>query len=154
LGLCDYSCVSSSVSHLDAVVADNDFVLDTDNYGIGEFGTQGVCFFNNCMSGSAVEGMGLGDDYGGADGTTLYPVSGWKIIGNDFRHLTTSVASVYLGMGTAHCLVVGGPPPTTVLDKGMDNTLINVTPVSDPPAAATPMNTLGQLKQLKEMMRP
>ncbi|MGD0997601.1 MAG: hypothetical protein ABR941_04700 [Thermoleophilia bacterium] len=153
LGLADYSCVSSTVSHLDAVVADNDFVLDTDNYGIGEFGTQGVCFLNNRMSGSAVEGMGLGDDYDGADGTTLYPVSGWKIIGNDFRDLTTSVASVYLGMGTTHCLVVGGPPPTTVLDEGIDNTLINVTPV-DPPAAATPMNTLKQMKQLKGTVLP
>jgi hypothetical protein len=50
---------------------------------------------------------------------------------------------------------VGGCKPTTVLDQGTDDTLINVTPVTDPPAAAaTPMNALKQLKQLKGMMRP
>ena len=153
VGLIDDSRLSSTVSHLDAVVVDNDFVLDTDNFGIGESFTQNICFMNNRMSGSAVEGMGLGDDQL-PDGS-YFPVSGWKIIGNDFRHLTTSVASVYLGMGTTHCLVVGGPRPTTVLDNGIDNTLINVTPISDPPAAATaPMDSLKQMKQLKGMMRP
>jgi len=153
VGLIDDSRLSSTISHLDAVVADNDFVLDTDNYGIGESFTQNICFMNNRMSGSAVEGMGLGDDQL-PDGS-YFPVSGWKIIGNDFRDLTTSVASVYLGMGTTHCLVVGGPRPTTVLDNGTDNTLINVTPISDPPApAAKPMNSLKQMKQLKGMMRP
>jgi hypothetical protein len=42
-----------------------------------------------------------------------------------------------------------------VLDQGTKDILINVTKLADPPAAAaTPMNSLRQMKQLKGMMRP
>ena len=100
------------------------------------------------MTGSATEGVGLGDDQR-PDGS-YFPVSGWKIVGNDFRDLTTSVASAYLGNGTTHCLVVGGPPPTTVLDLGTDNMLINVTKLADPPAAAAAMTPLRAM-DLREL---
>ena len=66
-----------------------------------------------------------------------------------------STGQVWLGPDADHCLVVGGCKPTTVLDQGSDDTLVNVTPVTDPPAAAAaPMNSLKQMKQLKGMMRP
>ena len=35
-------------------------------------------------------------------------------------------AAIWVGPGTAHCLVVGGPWPTTVLNQGSGNILINV----------------------------
>ena len=151
----DDSLLYGADNRLHATIAGNTIRLDTTGFGIGEFATRGFWVFDNRISGSALTGMYLGDDYDGPDGTTLYPVSGWKIIGNDLHSLTTSMASIVLGNGSSHCLVVGGPPPTTVLNNGTDNTLINVTPVTDPPAAAaTPMNALKQLKQLKGMMRP
>jgi hypothetical protein len=89
------------------------------------------------------------------------PASGWQIIGNDVSGVTASsavwgmpTAQIWLGPYADHCLVVGGCAPSQVLDKGTDDTLINVTPVTDPPvAAATPMNSLRHLKQLKGMMR-
>ena len=52
------------------------------------------------------------------------PVSGWKIIGNDLRDLTASEAPIVLGEGTTHCVVVC-PWRTDVLDKGVDNILVN-----------------------------
>ena len=151
----DDSLLYGARNRLRATVAGNKLDLDTTTVGIGEFATRDFCVFDNRISGSALTGMYLGDDYGGPDGTTLYPVSDWKIIANDLHSLSTSMASIVLGNGSSHCLVVGGPPPTTVLDEGTGNILINVTPVSDPPAAAAaPMNSLKQVKQLKEMMRP
>ncbi len=121
---------------------------------IGEYATQGINCWGNCFTGSAYTGLYLGDDGTAADGSPIL-VSRWNIVGNDFHSLTTSVASIILGNGTTHCLVVGGPPPTTVLNEGVSNTLVNVTPVSDPPAAAaTATHALKQMKQLKGMMRP
>jgi hypothetical protein len=151
----DDSLLYGAPNRLHATLAHNTIRLDTTNGGIGEFATKGFWVFDNRISGSALAGMYLGDDYDGPDGTTLYPVSGWKIIGNDLHSLTTSMASIILGNGSSHCLVVGGPSPTTVIDHGTDNILINVTPVTDPPAAAAmPMNSLKQMKQLKGMMLP
>ena len=92
--------------------------------GVGEDCTQNIPCLGNSFSGYASYGLCLGDD---PFGTGYYPVSGWQIIGNDFRNLTASTASVYLGHGTTHNLVIGGPPPTTVLDLGTQNILINVT---------------------------
>ena len=152
--LLEDNCPSLGASaRLAATVDGNHFDLGSaDNpagQGIAEIFTQNIQCGGNCFSGYVDSGIGLGDDQL-SDGS-YFPVSGWQIIGNDFRSLTTSTASVYLGMGTTHSLVVGGPPPTTVVNNGTDNTLINVTPVFDPPAAAaTPMNSLGQMG----MMRP
>jgi len=59
-------------------------------------------------------------------------------------------AQIWLGHDADHCLVVGGCRPTTVLDQGTKDILINVTKLADPPAAAAkPMNSLKQLKQLR-----
>jgi hypothetical protein len=64
-------------------------------------------------------------------------------------------AQIWLGPDADHCLVVGGCRPTTVLDQGTKDILINVTKPADPPvAAATPMNPLKQMTQLKGMMLP
>ena len=121
--------------------------------GIAEECTQNIKCYDNVLSGCASMGFALGDDQ--LPDLSYFPVSGWQIVGNDCRKLTASVADVYLGLGTTHCLVVGGPPPTTVLNERTGNILINVTPVADPPAAAaTPMNSLRQFKQLKGAMLP
>jgi len=126
----DDSLAYGASNRLSATIAGNTIDLAGDGAGIGEYATRDFCVFNNRISGTAWGGITPGDDYGGPDGTTLFPVSGWKIVGNDLSHLTTSLASIFLGHGTTHCLVVGGPPPTTVIDYGTDNTLINVTPVT------------------------
>jgi ABC-type transport system substrate-binding protein len=50
------------------------------------------------------------------------------------------------GPDADHCLVVGGCRPTTVLDQGIDDTLINVTKLPLPAtASASPM---GQTKRM------
>ena len=91
------------------------------------------------------------------------PSSGWQIIGNDVsgvmatgvQYGDVATAQIWLGPYADHCLVVGGCRPTTVLDEGTKDILINVTKLADPPAAAAkPMNSLKQFKQLKGMMRP
>ena len=42
-----------------------------------------------------------------------------------------------------------------MLDQGTDDTLINVTPVTDPAAAAAmPIKSLKQMKQVKGMVLP
>ena len=120
---------------------------------IGEYCTQNIKCYGNVLSGYASLGFALGGDQ--LPDLSYFPVSGWQIVGNDCRKLSASTADVDLDLGTTHCLVVGGPPPTTVLNNGTDNVLINVTPVADPPAAAArPMNALRQLTQLKGMVRP
>ena len=111
---------------------------------IAEECTQNIKCCGNVLSGYASMGFALGDDQ--LPDLSYFPVSGWQIVGNDSRKLTASVADVYLGLGTTHCLVVGGPPPTTVLNEGTGNILINVTPVSDPPMPA-------KTAVLKEMKR-
>jgi hypothetical protein len=147
----DDSLAYGASNRLSATIAGNTIDLAGDGAGIGEYATRDFCVFNNRISGTAWAGISPGDDYGGPDGTTLFPVSGWKIVGNDVSHLTTSSASIYLGHGTTHCLVVGGPPPTTVLNYGTDNTLINVTQILDPLARATAMTPPGQMGLRKTM---
>ena len=81
------------------------------------------------------------------------PDSGWHIIGNDVSDLTATgdqygapTAQIWLGPDAGHCLVVGGCRPTTVLDQGTDDTLINVAKLPLPAtASAAPM---GQTKRM------
>jgi hypothetical protein len=76
------------------------------------------------------------------------PASGWKIMGNDVSGLTATgdqygVASapIWLGPDATHCLVVGDRTPTTVLDQGTNDTLVNVTQLPHSSAQASPRTT-------------
>ena len=92
-----------AAGRLKAVIADNDIALDDAIRGIGEYCTKNIAVLHNCLSGSAAAGIYVGDDLGGPDGTTLWPVSGWMIIGNDLRHLTVTeedAAPIVLGEGS------------------------------------------------------
>jgi len=78
------------------------------------------------------------------------------IIGNDLRHLTVTgegSAPIVLGQGSTHCVVVC-PWKTDVLDKGVDNILLNANRLPWSPKAQATMKTmpltqanpLGQMK--------
>jgi hypothetical protein len=114
-----------AASRTDAVIADNTIVLgDNSTIGIGETSTKNIKVLRNRLSGSALVGIWVGDNFAGPGDTNPYPVSGWKIIGNDLRGLTASLAPIVLGEGSTHCVVVC-PTKTDVLDKGVDNILVN-----------------------------
>jgi len=69
----DDSLLYGAPNRLHATLAHNTIRLDTTKRsGIGEFATKGLLVFDNRISGSALAGMYLGDDYDGPDGTTLY----------------------------------------------------------------------------------
>ena len=143
---------------LHAVLAGNTIYLDNGGNGSGIAGayTQGTQVLYNHIAGTGYAGIEVGTT---ADfGAPSSPASDWLIIGNDVSGVNPvsafgmPAAPIWLGLDASHCLVVGGKAPTQVLDEGTDDTLINVTPVFDPPAAAaTPMHALRQMKLLKGM---
>jgi hypothetical protein len=160
----DDSLWNGDTPRLDATIADNTIVLDNGggDAGIDGFMVPGILVLHNHISGTGLAGIDVGTDW--------YlpfdePASGWQIIDNDVSGVTPSnavwgqpLAQIWLGPDANHCLVVGGCRPTQVLDQGTDDTLINVTqlplPASASAAAAVPMNSPKQLKQLKGMMLP
>jgi hypothetical protein len=80
------------------------------------------------------------------------PTAGWQIIGNNVSGVTPSdaiwgqpLAQIWLGSDAAHCLVVGCGP-TTVLDQGTKDILINVTELPLP--ATTSASPMGQTKRV------
>ena len=157
----DDSPLSNLPNRLDAAITGNHINLNNDGAdgGVDGFYARGISVMNNHISGIGLAGVDVGTPYIPAYPYPIEPAGNWRIIGNDLSGLTASTdqggpgAQIWLGPGANHCLVIGGPPPTTVLDQGTDDTLINVTPVSDPPAAAaTPMNALRQFRQLKGMV--
>jgi len=144
---------------LDATVANNTIKVATDGWSDGITGVsgQGMRVLGNHISGVAFAGIdvGLNSDFG----YTPAPDSGWQIIGNDLSGLTATsdqyglpTAQIRLGSDADHCLVVGGCRPTTVLDRGTDDTLINVTPTVSPAAQTNRlMKPLQRMKQLQDM---
>jgi hypothetical protein len=149
-------------NRLSATIVGNDIHLDNggNDAGLDGLYASGVRFLGNRVWGTGFAGIDVGaieSVFGGPSD----PAFGWQIVGNDFSNLTvvnsdlSCAPEVWLGPDATRCFVVGGLRPTTVLDQGTDDTLINVTPIADPPAAAAkPMNSLKQLKQLKGMMLP
>lgn len=148
--LFDFGPANGEGQLIKAVVSDNTVVLNgslalpffQSPGGIGEYDAQNVSVLANRFSGTGGAAIYLGTSYNDDDAADS--VSGWRIIGNDVRDVTAVPQSgggpgapIWLGPGTDHCLVVGGPAPTYVLDQGADNILINATPVGDPPAAAS-----------------
>jgi hypothetical protein len=151
---------------LHAVVVKNHFILDNSGWDAGlhiRFGAHGIVVVHNTFSGIAGCAIDVGADAIDGFPTGVAFCSGSKIIGNNVSGLVPTIpdpslwgpeAQIWLAEDSTHNLVVGGRTPTTVLDQGTDDTLINVTRI-DPPAAATaPMGSLKQMKQLKGMMRP
>jgi hypothetical protein len=160
----DDSLFNGDTPRLDATISGNTITLDNDGWdgGIDGFMVQGAKVLDNHISGTAIAGIDVGTTFPW-DFVSSPPSSGWQIIGNDVSGVTATgvqyggvpTAQIWLGPYAVHCLVVGGCRPTTVLDQGTKDILINVTKLADPPAAAAkPMNALKQMKQLKGMMRP
>jgi len=138
-----------ATDRLKAVVADNTIVVDTGGVDIPIQGayTNGIKVLHNRISGTAMAAIGVetapylfGWPTATPDGLAVGS-SGWKIIGNDVSGLHAAAfgdrppTQVWLGEGASHCLVIGGCRPTTVLDEGTDNTLINVKELVWSPAA-------------------
>jgi hypothetical protein len=160
----DDSLGNGDLPRLDATISGNTITLDNDGWdgGIDGFMVQGAKVLDNHISGTAIAGIDVGTTFPW-DFVSSPPSSGWQIIGNDVSGVTATgvqyggvpTAPIWLGPNASHCLVIGGRTPTQVLDQGTKDILINVTKLADPPAAAaTPMNSLKQMKQLKGMMRP
>ncbi len=155
----DDSCLWGAVNRLDAVIADNAIRLDNDGWDAGIDGlyAQDIGVLHNHICGTGLAGIDVGTAFN--FGLPSGPTSGWQIVGNDVSSVDAtgdqygiSTAQIWLGPDADHCLVVGGCKPTTVLDQGTDDTLVNVTQITDPPAAAAaPMSSL---KQLKKTMLP
>ena len=139
---------------LHALIADNDIRLDNGGYdgGIDGIYAQGIRVLDNRISGTGLAGIDVGA-LASLVGLPSAPDSGWQIIGNDVSGLTAvgdqygaSTAQILLGPDADHCLVVGGCRPTTVLDQGTEDTLIDVTKLPLPAtASASPM---GQTKRM------
>ena len=163
LDLLDGAWSPGSSGAIDAVVSNNTFALEgslsllpwTDANGIGEYDTQNAQVLANRFTGQGTAAVCVGTWLDNSD--TPGCTNGWRIIGNDVRHMIplpqsnneAPGAPIWLGPGSAHCLVVGGPPPTYVFNAGTDNTLINATQVPDPSGAAAAPDKLTALKEMK-----
>ena len=160
----DDSPLYNAPYRLDAIISGNVISLDNGGWdgGIDGLYARRVQVTDNRISGTGLAGIDVGA-VASIWGLHSAPDSGWQVIGNDVSGVTSTgvqyggvqTAQIWLGPYADHCLVVGGAAPTQVLDQGTDDTLIHVTPVTDPPAAAaTPMHSLKHMKQLKGMMLP
>ena len=163
----DDSSLFKVPQRLAAVIADNTIALDNGGWDAGIDGVyaKGIRVVHNRISGTGFAGIQLGF------AAALWsmpsaPDSCWRIIGNDVSGVKLATqyadasgapiwgAPIWLGPDASHCLVVGGKAPTKVLDQGTGDTLIDVTPVSDPPtAAAKPTTAPAKMGALKEMKR-
>ena len=132
---------------LDATIVDNTIHLDNDGYdgGIDGQHAQGIRVLDNRIWGTGFAGIDVGA-LSTIWGLPSAPDSGWLIIDNDVSGVNASTdqggpgAQIWLGPDADHCLVVGGCAPTTALDQGTDDTLINVTKLPLPArASASPM---------------
>jgi hypothetical protein len=148
LWLEDDSSLYNAPDRLDATITGNTIDLENtgNDAGLDGLYAQDIWFVHNRIYGTGLAGIDVGA-LSSVFGYPSAPASGWKIIGNDMSGLTATgdqfggvpTAQVWLGPDAAHCLVVGGEAPTQVLDQGTDDTLINVTPIADPPVATHSM---------------
>ena len=134
----DSNFYNNAPDRLGATITGNTIHLDNGGWdgGIDGFYAQGISVLRNRIYGTGLAAV----DVGAAEslwGMASAPASGWQIIGNDVSGLTATgdqygvqTAPIWLGPDADHCLVVGGKTPTTVLDQGKNDTLINVTPVT------------------------
>ena len=117
-------------SKVQAVVSQNRIHLEDGEWGgVWGYGAQDVLVTNNQITGSGMAGI-----YFGHQGL---PSSGWTIIGNNVQKLESDVASIWLGVDTSDCTVVGGSNKTNVLDEGTGNIITGVnTKGGNPPGPA------------------
>ena len=131
----DDSWILGEPSRLRAVVAENRITLDNAGWdgGVNGVGAEGVRVIGNRIRGTGIAGIDAGTDIYGFWGYPWGPGRGWRIIGNDVGKVRPvnvfggPAAQIWLGEKSSHCLVVGGPGRTEVLDEGADNLLIHVT---------------------------
>ena len=149
----DDSPLYNAPYRLHATISGNAIGLDNDGWdgGIDGLYAKGVRVLDNRISGTGLAGIDVGA-VASLWGMQSAPDSGWQIIGNDVSGVTAtgdqygvSTAPIWLGPDADHCLVVGGKAPTDVLDQGTNDTLINVTPATDPSAAAAVITQLRRL---------
>jgi hypothetical protein len=155
----NYCAFYDAAPRLDGAILGNDFAMSgspgSGACAIGEFATHDILCAHNTFSGTADTGMYLGDDQD-VNGAYL-PVSGWRILGDDFSGLTASVAPIVLGAGTIHNLVC--PTPVGTIDNGVDNWLLDPVSTSAGGASAAPLFRSGRdltpkggsLKQLRHV---
>lgn len=163
----DDSQFYSAPDRLSATVVGNRVDMQEDETGtlwdaaIDGWFANGIRVLDNRIWGTALAGVEVGTEWDTSVFSAFKPASGWQIVGNDFSNLTvvnsdlSCAPEVWLGPDTTRCLVVGSCKPTTVLDQGTNDRLINVTQLSDPPAvAAARMNAMKQMKQLSKTALP
>jgi hypothetical protein len=124
----DFAPPAGSPATLKAVIAHNIITLaDTAYGGIGSYGAQTIKVYGNKISGDGMAGI-----YAGIWGDDT---AGWWIVGNDVSgvNVPPAVAPIWLGASTEDFLVVGDGHPTSVLDEGTNNVLINVDKIEPTP---------------------
>jgi hypothetical protein len=146
----DDSFFYNAPDRLHATIADNTINLNNNGNdgGIDGVWAQGIWVLHNRISGVGLAGIYVGCA-ASVWGLPSAPDSGWKLIGNDVSGVTAtgdqfggvSTAQIWLGPDATHCLVVGGCRPTTVLDQGTNDTLINVTQLPYSSDSASPLMT-------------
>jgi hypothetical protein len=105
----------------------SDFMWD----GIGAYNTRGTVIWNNTITGSGADAIGLGGS------------SHCTVIGNHVDHFFADpgfgLAKIYLDPATIQNLVVCANPLNTVLDQGTDNKIIGGWPQATAAAEALAM---------------
>ena len=147
-------CLYGAPDRLAATIADNTISLDNGGWdgGIDGVYAQGIKVLHNRISGTGLAGIDVGT-IASLWGMPSGPDSGWRIIGNDVSGVTPSdaiygqpLAQIWLGTRRRPLPGRRRLRPTTVLDQGTDDTLINVTQLPLPAtASASPM---GQTKRM------
>jgi hypothetical protein len=135
----DDSWLFDQPSRLRALVAHNRITLDNEGLdgGINGVGAERVRVFRNRIRGTGIAGIDAGVDIYAFWEYPWGPGRGWRIVGNDVSGVDPvnsfggPAAQIWLGAKSSHCLVVGGPGRTEVLDEGTDNVLIHVTELVD-----------------------
>jgi hypothetical protein len=88
--------------------------------GIDAYNTQGTAIWNNTITGTGFDGIGL-------LGSTLS-----RVIGNNVSGFTpdpsVGLSQIYLDPATTQDLVVCGEPADTVLNQGTGNIVVRCTP--------------------------
>jgi hypothetical protein len=159
----DDPLTANSPVRLQAVVAGNTIMLDNGGRagGIDGLGARGVYVLDNRISGTGIAGIDAGTDIYASFDYPAAPANGWRILGNDVSGVNPvnayggHAAPIWLGKGATHCLVVGGRAPTSVLDQGTDNILINVDRLSagSSARAAGPVQSLNKTMAWKQVKR-
>jgi parallel beta-helix repeat protein len=114
IGIIDYYPLFGLDATLNAVVSNNNVVINSIWGGVYGIGANDAVICNNKISGEMVYGI------------TFWESAGCTILGNNLDYVEASLATIWFDEGTSDCLVVGGGAEITVLDLGFDNTVVGV----------------------------